>query len=668
MAKVELIVATKRAPFDGSVEAECDLARSRCIILDRLIRNSESGYPWLPKWQQAGDARKMVLENHVQIDLTLKAHAEFLEQYNALIRQLRDQHVPQAVRRVRLIIKQLERLTEAIDLNDTKRAIHVLAQTSLDTTAKREIRKKIVDYTAYKSRKAIFEGSTLLASKRFLPGPGRDKERDQYIDRYIKGREELLGLCLRLITTLRCDIERTYESDPDNLHEIACTKLRPKKLELQEHRTILETKSNDALVMIQRVEHFNKLVTRLNNLGDEGANFFFNPPDLSQHDYDLVNNWLGNQSIVNFDYWRKAFVSARRAELIAYEIYQQLYGFCNDLSIKQVIGSQDGRWRLADLESESGLIDVKNARSTRGNDQSNYVYSEHLIPKFKETRSGNDVILSTFYTDYQSEILLWLGETTRSSINILLQHQWSPYLDVQLRTEGAKTFIPPWLCDYPSAVYEQRRNLFEKLQEQLHLAPPMYKIDYTAAIVLNLIPACEEDAHSNETPLLYESYLMQERIKELELSRPTVYLHILSRFVDAIANGREFNSEALTKITKFHDMPLYIADPAKSIYTLISILDRVQRRSGDHLQQFKFFKLVHPQILRGITSTGMTQTILAYCGGWLPGGGPKCGKYPLYLGQNEVCEECGKLICDACGFCTETCGLNSPRQQLFLNA
>jgi hypothetical protein len=40
----------------------------------------------------------------------------------------------------------------------------------------------------------------------------------------------------------------------------------------------------------------------------------------------------------------------------------------------------------------------------------------------------------------------------------------------------------------------------------------------------------------------------------------------------------------------------------------------------------------------------------------------RCGQNPLFLGQNEPCGECGKLVCHECGYCSERCPLCSPRQ------
>jgi hypothetical protein len=40
----------------------------------------------------------------------------------------------------------------------------------------------------------------------------------------------------------------------------------------------------------------------------------------------------------------------------------------------------------------------------------------------------------------------------------------------------------------------------------------------------------------------------------------------------------------------------------------------------------------------------------------------KCGQSPLYVGQNESCNACGKLVCHQCGYCAKSCQACAPRQ------
>lgn len=649
------------------IEAETNVATSQCDRLMRLVRHSRYGPSWQPTWRDIEVAEQLCLDIRRRIDVLIAASKEFENAYSRNLQQLREQYVPQRVYTIKKAIKQLKRLAEAIDQNETKRAIHVLNGMSLDAIIKRKRRKEIEHYTICKSQKMLFEVQTHRASKHYLPGTGRDKQRDEYIDEYNRGRERLLSFCRDLIANLRQEVERTYDSDPDNLCRRALETLGDDVATIDRCRSELKSLVSKASELLRQADEFANLVDKLHQVGDDDvSDFFFRSPSLSDLDCQLVNLWLRGQRMVNIDYWKDALASARKAEICAKNIYLDLYAQCRDLSIMQVDNSRDDRWRLADIETESGLVDVKNARSTYGNDRDTFVYSEHLIPEFKEDRSGNNVTLSTFYTDYHSGEILWLGETTQCAIQSILDHKWSTYLEVQLRIDGSKTFIPPWLCDYPDKVYEDRDALIRQVQNEISLgSTPADCLDLSDAIILGLIPGQDMNIHATST-VLQEGYLLQNRVRELGLLRPVVYLHVLSRFADATAKGQAFNSSDLLNIIKSHCAPLYIADPAKSIFTLIHILDSVQRKSGELLNSFKYFRLCHPQILQGVRVDDRIQTILAYCGGWNRSGGasgPKCGQYPLYLGKHDPCPECGKLVCDKCGYCSNECVLNAERQR-----
>jgi hypothetical protein len=112
---------------------------------------------------------------------------------------------------------------------------------------------------------------------------------------------------------------------------------------------------------------------------------------------------------------------------------------------------------------------------------------------------------------------------------------------------------------------------------------------------------------------------------------------------------------------------LALLDPVEIVSELIDVLEKVSTFCSLRGYGFTRFRLTGKGLLRGCRKNGTWQTILAYCGGWkkLNGGKVvKCGRNPLFIGQNEVCpnERCGYLICDHCGHCRDECS-NCRRQE-----
>ena len=150
---------------------------------------------------------------------------------------------------------------------------------------------------------------------------------------------------------------------------------------------------------------------------------------------------------------------ARCAELVALDIYREIYGEVEDLSILQKVAQADTRWKAADIDAAGRWIDVKNARRSFSSPNS---YSEHCVKYFKSDQGNCPVVVSGFLSPYctddgrgMEEQVIWLGETTIEIIKSLKDQFETDYLHLNLSSNWA-TRIPPWLFEYPPECYAER--------------------------------------------------------------------------------------------------------------------------------------------------------------------------------------------------------------------
>ena len=102
--------------------------------------------------------------------------------------------------------------------------------------------------------------------------------------------------------------------------------------------------------------------------------------------------------------------------------------------------------------------------------------------------------------------------------------------------------------------------------------------------------------------------------------------------------------------------PLGIEDPLGTIRTLCESLQQLwNNREHLELSRFKQYRLSGGGILQGREVRGRPwETVLSYCGGRVEGKG-RCGYAPLILGIESQCPVCRKLVCQHCGYCSESC-------------
>jgi len=401
----------------------------------------------------------------------------------------------------------------------------------------------------------------------------------------------------------------------------------------------------------QRERLFDKLFTSPESMQDLAF-----PPALKLNDDDvrLASQW--SRSFGGSPYWKSAMFSARRAERSVLRSYAALYGIADDLAIEQ-LGDTDLRWRIADIEAGGVLIDVKNARRSFSSPDS---YSEHCVPSFKNNRASGDVIISGVLSPYvvteeaepeDNEQLTWLGEVTKAYLDGLSAEFQSEYLDTQLHTDRRGSFVPPWLFEYPQNAYTLRRDTLAELKSLGDMFPRR-ELPVAAAVLLNVPPTGTASAASREA----NDLLLRK--KRIELSRPSIFLHIIDKFCISHLNRSPFPAAALRSVLfpASDTAPMAMFDP---LATISSLLDTLSKAEPDlHGFQFLQFRLTAPGIFRGRTADRRWQTIIAYCGGWKtlePGKRVRCGKNPLALGEDAPCPDCGYLVCAACGHCKDEC-------------
>jgi len=411
---------------------------------------------------------------------------------------------------------------------------------------------------------------------------------------------------------------------------------------------------------------------------DRKQTLFRQPKCLAGADLDLAAQWASGKR--DKDFWMKAMELARGAEVIALDIYRELRGNAEDLSIKQLLQSEDRRWLLADIKAGSDFIDVKNAiRSV----SSKRRYSEHYIKRFKQDNVRRDVVISGFLSPYLQEgyaghgsaedkSVCWLGETTLGTIEKLKREFETDYLQLELPTTGST--IPPWLFDYPGPLYVERDAALARICDVGFVFP---RADCPVGAVVLAGRVLKPSGNDQQAIEAFD--LSQRRCKLGSVSRPLLYLHILDCFCRSVIAGTPFPAGILREIifpsngpilrgVANASTPLAVLDPVEIVCELIDVLEKVSTHCSLHGYGFTRFKLIGRGILRGCRRNEACQTIFTYCGGWkkLKGGSSaKCGRNPLFIDRNDICPDatCGYLICDSCGYCRKECPKCSGRQE-----
>ena len=380
-------------------------------------------------------------------------------------------------------------------------------------------------------------------------------------------------------------------------------------------------------------------------------------------------------------------LSARAAEKAAMKFYQD-HGFAvEDVSATQIAQKGNDDWKCFDLKVNGNPVDVKNSRSSRQNEDR---YVEHCVPKSK-LYQNQPIEIAGVLSPYlwpcsilrpadaqgnKNTSITFLGTTTLQAIRLLKQEFEIPGIfEIDLGRSGRKSerFIPPWMFDYPDSLYERRNQALAEVSDFPVFPCSVWReygrnpLPIYLAAGIRFSEIWTKSSSSNWRWSFVEKVI--DWRNKFGLSLPFLFLSILTHFLQMIyashdADYRPRDYLELLYFGESHAMPLFIHDPLKTIYSLITNLGTLWTAEHGLVRQFRLFQLRGLRILRGRTDTTdkKWKTLIAYCGGWIDGKG-RCDKTPLILGERTChCPECGRLICPECQFCAENCAMYKERK------
>ncbi|MCO6415822.1 hypothetical protein JYK14_06480 [Siccirubricoccus sp. KC 17139] len=378
----------------------------------------------------------------------------------------------------------------------------------------------------------------------------------------------------------------------------------------------------------------------------------------------------------------RSLAYARAAEKMVIGYYQQLGTYSvRDVSIEQV-GSGDHLWKSGDVEVDGALLDVKNALSYRA--RVRHVY----VPKFKRDRN-QDVAIAGVITritkkdSSEKAQQIFLGTVTmaklatvRRAINSLAGRTQ------EVAIEFHDNSLPPWVFEIEEAAIDYETLLDWSL---------IFALQPTTTLAIAIACGRERTTATYHQLNLGQREavdLLADATRTAGYSKATIGLFAISEFIARCVRGEDaaafirllrkllvmedFEKDHLVKDisseTGFRDEDLKyeiriklegsssggLVDPVGSLDALLKLLGQCAegiQRSGI---RFVHFDVPHPYIMLGKAESDAMLTIFAYCGGRLGSGAP-CNNFPLVIAQHPNCDECGKLICDHCDFCSERC-------------
>lgn len=396
---------------------------------------------------------------------------------------------------------------------------------------------------------------------------------------------------------------------------------------------------------------------------------------LTAGDHTLAQRWCADS---NDERQMAQMLSARAAEHAARRFYQNLDHQVEDVAIQQTQGS-GWDWRTHDLLLDGQVpVDVKNARLSRS---CSTFYGKHTVPRFKETRQGQEVRIAGVLSPYlqyhylckpkdarfQVDDIVFLGETSRAQIKQL--ERLFNSTTFEFRSESDQV-IASWLFDYPDRHYHK----LDKHRQALHQMQPLPSLSLEVWELLNFnpIPAMLAAGLPLQEPLRFR---VQPWMADLydrlcvsypeRITLPQIFLTLLTHFLEMIAlpnppasySPEEYPTLLYSAESGSASSPLGLRDTQDRIDGLCQSLSTLWAyRNVTQLDTFRTFQFYGRGLLQGREHARASwKTILAYCGGYIEGA--KCGNSPLVLGNpdHKSCSNCHKLICDLCGFCSENC-------------
>ena len=373
-------------------------------------------------------------------------------------------------------------------------------------------------------------------------------------------------------------------------------------------------------------------------------------------------------------------LSARVAELSTASYYSELGSNVLDISGNQ-LKNTDTRWKYFDLLVGGEPLDVKNSRKSFSSPEA---YVEHCIPKFKQDRkSGTDVSIFGVLSDYSSDpeeivnggvdcvILGQINVSEMRQLFVWMRRRFGIFFNLNGLWDTG--FLPGWMFELPAAQYKGRHYivaLIDVLLEKIKILSTLPVTEIPGWLLImssegSPKPKDDQDQAKRRSEMLCDIASLGSNVG---IKRSSLFVYSMGVILEAMLNGDDCDVVAQTLrelifVDKQFSSPLYLIDTQKYVVNLIDLLLSVVDESRRQGIQFTAFQMSHPAILRGQLKNGCWITLVAYCGGWIEGQlRIKCGYSPLFFGSHEVCPACSKLICNACGYCENSCSLVNQRQ------
>jgi hypothetical protein len=375
-------------------------------------------------------------------------------------------------------------------------------------------------------------------------------------------------------------------------------------------------------------------------------------PYLDLHDNELVSLWGKNSD-------RKETVklrAARAAEKFMIDRYSELFRDVIDVSIEQLTAS-DGNWQSFDIDVPGySPVDVKHAREcARG-----ATWSGLYVKCWKLAQSGDRVTVAGVITrmsdidsSHSPHVAQWIGDCSSDWQRRLggVLRSAAPSIRYQQAVYNQGVHIPPWAFEYPAAAYRVRDESLMDIKSKLE----SWSIRRLPAPLCALVPKSMPSDHLGG--ISAEVLALRNTMERCGIiTRSVVYAHVLERFCAALRSGELFPAQDVRDIIFYDGLetaPCALADPQCRVARLIDMLEIASQRCIFECRRYDGFSLTGARILRGYLRSGGSvagarqHSIIAYCG--------QCGKDPIHIGQDYLCEHCGFLKCHCCGYRPVSC-------------
>jgi len=419
--------------------------------------------------------------------------------------------------------------------------------------------------------------------------------------------------------------------------------------------------------------------------GNRGVSFSFSSQvghSISEDDESLVLEWAGypagekEEKIVSRNSQElnpngeklKRYVYARLAEKSAITLYSSILEEpiedCSILQLKQ----GDERWRDYDVHAGKP-IDVKNVTIYQKNARQNF------IPKFKRSKS-REVTLAAFATRrgrYSGITQYYLGEVSESQLKNTSTTIEAIFPNVGgLEVRYDDQYLPAWAFEYPFGKIDYEEllkayNIFAKKPASILAASIAAGMTqsvgaYTGlnksqkSVVDMFCKAVSETSYSKRTIVLFAIAGFKSEV--LKGKNPEGFIKFFRKILDMEELGRGssdyFPTGSLLPPDFSGSRVGGLIDPLNSVCDLLKLLQKAGAEIAASNYEFVAFHSPNPYLLLGRLRDNRQVTVYAYCGG-KNDNGFSCDTFPLVIGENKICKDCGKLICHECGFCSQNC-------------